>query len=74
MGKVYEITRKRETIKVRVVDRLQVIDDKVAVPGDLDVVEGLEGERYRIQYNAALAGYEIHGDLLEEMNRAKDGR
>lgn len=74
MGKVFEITRQQKKIKVRVVEEYTVIDDKVAAPGDLEVVDGLVGEKYRIQYDAAKAGYDLSDELLGKMNRAKDGR
>lgn len=74
MGKIHKVKRKQGEILVEVMHEPEVINGKVVPAGYIKVVQGLNNERYRIDPETFLIGYEPDQDLIDELKEANGGK
>jgi hypothetical protein len=74
MGKIHKVKRKTGEILVEVLHEPEIINGKVIPVGWIKVVQGLNNEKYRIDPDTFLKGYDPDDDLLEELKKANGGK
>lgn len=76
MGKLHKLQRARGEITVRVLNRGKIINGKYYPAGWVEVVEGINGEQYRLDPKTAMSNYEVDedSDFYRELLEANGGK